>query len=456
MAQRPHLYWTPCAAHCVYLMLEDIGKLPKVKNALKKCKFMNGYIYSHIPLVNMMRKFTHERNLHRPAVTRFATSFVTLAQFHKQKANLRKMVTSHEWSASKWSKESGGKKIASFLLQENFWKNVVHALKLASPLVKVLRMVDGEKKPPMGYIYEAMDRAKEAISKAFSMKVEHYQKDFEFIDKRWDVQLHQPLNAAEFYLNPEIHYDKPDQVADEEVVKGLYDCIARIVPDVETQDKILNELESFRNATGLFSHNMAIRQRKTKSPADWWSSYENSTPNLMHFAIKVLSLTCSATGCERNWGVFQLLHTKKRNRLAQSRLNDMVYVKYNRTLFRRYTRKDTIDPILLTEIDESNEWLLGRMDDNEENENDDDFVFDGEDLTWGAVDRASGANDPIYATRASSSRVDKGKGIASSSTHRVVLLDDDDDEMEEDTSGDSGDEDYQVEDDVYDDDDIEY
>jgi len=23
MAKRPHLYWTPCAAHCFHLILED-------------------------------------------------------------------------------------------------------------------------------------------------------------------------------------------------------------------------------------------------------------------------------------------------------------------------------------------------------------------------------------------------------------------------------------------------
>lgn len=246
-------------------MLEDIGKIPKVKSALKKCMFMNGYIYSHISLVNMMRKFTNQRNLHRPAITRFATSFITLAQFHKKKNNLRKMVTSQEWNASKWPKEAGGKKVASFLLQDNFWKNVVYGLKLAGPPVKVLRMVDGEKKPPMGYIYEAMDRAKETISKSFNMKEEHYQKAFKFIDRRWDCQLHRPLHATDYFLNPEIQYEHPNEVGCEEVVKGLYDCIARLVPNMEIQDKILLELDAFKNATGLFVHHMAIRQRKTKS-----------------------------------------------------------------------------------------------------------------------------------------------------------------------------------------------
>ena len=33
---------------------------------------------------------------------------------------------------------------------------------ISKPLVRVFRLVDGEK-PAMGYLYEAMDRAKEAI-----------------------------------------------------------------------------------------------------------------------------------------------------------------------------------------------------------------------------------------------------------------------------------------------------
>ncbi|KAJ9562029.1 hypothetical protein OSB04_007189 [Centaurea solstitialis] len=36
-AIRKQLYWTPCAAHCIDLMLEDIRKqIPRVKSCLKK------------------------------------------------------------------------------------------------------------------------------------------------------------------------------------------------------------------------------------------------------------------------------------------------------------------------------------------------------------------------------------------------------------------------------------
>ncbi|XP_039001335.1 uncharacterized protein LOC120127510 [Hibiscus syriacus] len=59
-ATRPYLYWTPCAAHCIDLMLEDIGKILKVQNTLKSAIFMIGYIYIHVGIVNMMRRLQNQ------------------------------------------------------------------------------------------------------------------------------------------------------------------------------------------------------------------------------------------------------------------------------------------------------------------------------------------------------------------------------------------------------------
>ena len=58
---------------------------------------------------------------------------------------------------------------------------------IIEPLVKVLRLVDGEK-PAMGYLYEAMDRAKESIRAYYNdMGDEGFQKQlllWEVIDER--------------------------------------------------------------------------------------------------------------------------------------------------------------------------------------------------------------------------------------------------------------------------------
>ncbi|XP_059658800.1 uncharacterized protein LOC132305137 [Cornus florida] len=43
--EHPHLYWTPCAAHCLDLMLEDIGKIPSISRTMQRAVELNSYIY---------------------------------------------------------------------------------------------------------------------------------------------------------------------------------------------------------------------------------------------------------------------------------------------------------------------------------------------------------------------------------------------------------------------------
>ncbi|CAN0916105.1 hypothetical protein LINGRAHAP2_LOCUS29533 [Linum grandiflorum] len=70
-------------------------------------------------------------------------------------------------------------------------------------------------------------------------------------------------------------------------------------------------------------------------PKDWWSSFGDDVPEFQRFFIRILIFPCSASGCERNWSVFERVHSKKRNRLLQKKMNDIVYVMYNSKLLRR-------------------------------------------------------------------------------------------------------------------------
>ena len=60
----------------------------------------------------------------------------------------------------------------------------------------------GDVKPAMGYIYEAMDKAKEEIASNFKNKKSRYSKTWKIIDDRWDIQLHRPLHTAAYFINP--------------------------------------------------------------------------------------------------------------------------------------------------------------------------------------------------------------------------------------------------------------
>ena len=68
------------------------------------------------------------------------------------------MFTSLDWLDSKWEKEQKRKTIGNIVLMPSFWNIIVFFLKVSGPLVRVLCLVDGEKKASMGYIYEAMNR----------------------------------------------------------------------------------------------------------------------------------------------------------------------------------------------------------------------------------------------------------------------------------------------------------
>uniref|UniRef100_A0A0R0K6W7 BED-type domain-containing protein n=1 Tax=Glycine max TaxID=3847 RepID=A0A0R0K6W7_SOYBN len=328
--KRKHIYWTPCAAHCIDLMLEDIGKLPLIRKIIRRAINLVGFIYAHSSTLSLLKKFTNKREL--------------------------------------LSKEPKGKEAAKVVLMPSFWNSVVYTLKVMAPLVKVLRLVDGERKPAMGYIYEAMDKAKETIIKSFNNNGSKYKDVFAIIDKRWNCQLHRPLHAAAHFLNPEFFYNNTDLEFDFEVTNGLFECIRKLIPQFDVQQKILTELHLYKIGADHFDSDFTMAQMKTHSPTYWWRMFGSQTPNLQKLAIKILSLTCSASGCERNWSVLEQIHSKKRNRVEHKRLHDLVFVKYNQQLKQRYNARDEIDPISLNDIDVCNEWLVGEMDQDGDND----------------------------------------------------------------------------------------
>ena len=106
--------------------------------------------------------------------------------------------------------------------------------------MRVLRLVDGEKNV-MGYLYEAMDRAKEAIQHYYRGDANRFAPIWDIIDRRWNNQLHQPIHAAGYFLNPKFYFSESGGFTDDngEVMEGLITCIERITPISATRYLIL-------------------------------------------------------------------------------------------------------------------------------------------------------------------------------------------------------------------------
>jgi hypothetical protein len=39
-------FWTPCVAHCIDLMLEDIGSMDEIKHTIEGCQEVTKFIYN--------------------------------------------------------------------------------------------------------------------------------------------------------------------------------------------------------------------------------------------------------------------------------------------------------------------------------------------------------------------------------------------------------------------------
>ena len=78
MEKRKHLFWSPCAAHCIDLILEDIGSVKSVKETLDDAKMITSFIYNSLKVVNLMKLFTRDRDLLRSGITWFATDLFLL------------------------------------------------------------------------------------------------------------------------------------------------------------------------------------------------------------------------------------------------------------------------------------------------------------------------------------------------------------------------------------------
>ena len=83
--------------------------------------------------------------------------------------------------------------------------------------------------------------------------------------------------------------------------------MGKLTADLAERNKISMQLAEFHYVRGLFGLDTARDNRQNMAPAEWWDFYGDGCPKLKRFAIRVLSLTCSSSGCERNWSAFEMV-----------------------------------------------------------------------------------------------------------------------------------------------------
>ncbi|KAK8914409.1 hypothetical protein KSP39_PZI024118 [Platanthera zijinensis] len=263
-----NIYWSPCAAHCLNLVLKDIGNLSHVSELAKNASKVTVFVYNHIFLLSWLRKREGWREIIRPGATRFATTFITLKSIYDHKHDLQALVTSKYYTDSKLAKLSKGKDFVAVVLDNNFWNMCLIMTRVAGPLIRLLRIVDSDEKPSIGYVYDGMYRARKAIKGIFKNVKRLYKPYTTIIKDRWDRQLRQRIHSAAYFLNPAFQYDQTNYSNKPEVVQGLIELIGN--KDICNKASIaMNEVRIYRDQLESFGKSIAIKMSKEMQPGKY-------------------------------------------------------------------------------------------------------------------------------------------------------------------------------------------
>ncbi|KAI5383807.1 hypothetical protein KIW84_070963 [Lathyrus oleraceus] len=196
------------------------------------------------------------RDIVRPGVTRFATQFLQFQAIVRQKEGLENMFNSEEFRKTKYGKENKGLgyEARKIVISRDFWSKANDILKVFEPIVKVLRLVGGDEKPTMGFIYEAIDRSKQAIQQ----NSRYHSKYNDIIEKRWKF-MHSDLHSAETF-------------------NGTTNVIMKIKRNMDDQIKVLHQLTLFREKSETFGTPLA-QKSWSKMDADDENVDDNSETN---------------------------------------------------------------------------------------------------------------------------------------------------------------------------------
>ena len=156
-----------------------------------------------------MRAHTENRDIVRPGATRFATSFLTLESIFQKKLQLKRMVLSDEYnklidhSKKKRKKFADkGRNMSELVVSNKFWKSVALAIRIFKPLVFLLKIVDGEEKQPMGFVYGGLKDAIKEVKAAFKYNEDVFEPYVKAIVDGMKGRLDKELHKVAYYLNP--------------------------------------------------------------------------------------------------------------------------------------------------------------------------------------------------------------------------------------------------------------
>lgn len=257
-----------------------------------------------------------------------------------------------EWKNYKGDKgiEAKTSEIKFLIMNDEKWDSIDYFLKFTEPIVDMLRSADIDG-PKLHLIYDMWDSMIEKVKKVI---FENEGKDFisgqsnfdtihNILMARWN-KSNTSLHCMAHYLVPKYYHESwlegengirklaPNE--DSEISLNRVKCFQRYFKNLNEMKQASLEYGFFCSGNGYFSEPHVINTMMYEDSLSWWANHDVSTQLLQQLAYKLLTQLLLPLVCERNWSTYSLIHNIKRNKLATSRAEDLVFVHYNLQLLR--------------------------------------------------------------------------------------------------------------------------
>jgi hypothetical protein len=267
------------------------------------------------------------------AETRFASKIMMLMRYQLVHPILEKLLVDDEYSSwlrtQKVDTREKGKAMKSIVHDVGLMQTIKLCIRIMEPCLTVLRLTDGKTGATLSNVYAKMLDLDVLYRNKIPGIAETARKKIHAIFMaRWHY-FHTPLMTAAYRLTPEycrLDWD-PEMAA--EMDGDIKQVFAKIATPEHPYAAILSNYSAYEVALKAKTHdltsNIAFSKYAQEMPSyQWANTYFRSWPHLRYVATRLLSLSCSASGCEHSWSLESWVHSKKRNRLSQRTVESLV------------------------------------------------------------------------------------------------------------------------------------
>ncbi|XP_073041958.1 uncharacterized protein [Primulina eburnea] len=288
MIERPHLFWSPCAAHCIDLMLEDIGKMSKEYNNTSKGRKCAEKIAAIIldtrfwktardicaamePLVKVLKLVDQDNT---PTLSIIYEEMDRAKLSMKESEEVEDITGYLNTLKSKWSKYG-----CTIMCDGWSTRNKHHIINFMiyydCNMIFHGSVDCTNKKKIAGFILSLLNKFIDEIG---DENIVHMVTDSESANKAAGQKL--MIERPHLFWSPCAAHcidlmleDMGTYVYTDEVKRGLNAVVKRLEPDLNSQASTISEIKLFTEQMGEFGSPLAKTSVKKSLPAEWWNDY---------------------------------------------------------------------------------------------------------------------------------------------------------------------------------------